>query len=240
MGIFLVFCRVGSACMLMPGFALARAPVMFRVLLALALSAVTYPFLQISNVKLVVEAGLPGAVISETVIGLFFGFLCAIFLHAVRLFASFAMALIGLAGIPGQPVDDLEPNPAFVAIISMTFTMMVFALDIHLLSFRALLSTYSIYPLGHVLNAELMVESIGNVLGDTSLMALQASSPFILHSVGINFALGLIGKLTPQLQVYFALMGISILFALLALYIVGSPIFSFLISSYAGFLESGL
>ena len=71
-------------------------------------------------------------------------------------------------------------------------------------------------------------------------MALQASSPFILHGIGINFALGLIGKLTPQLQAYFALMGVSTVAALLVLYVVGSPVLSFLITRYADFLESGL
>jgi flagellar biosynthesis protein FliR len=239
-GVFLVFCRIGTACMLLPGFAIARAPLLFRVMLAFVISAAVYPFLKISNAKSFSDTVLVGAVLSELFVGFFFGFLCAIFAHAVRFFASFTMALIGLAGIPGQPVDDLEPNPAFVVILSMTFTMMVFALDIHLISFRALLDTYNVYPLGQPPKIESVVEVLGNTLSDSSLMALQASSPFILHSIGINFALGLIGKLTPQLQAYFALMGVSTLAALLGLYIVGSPLLSFMISTYADFLASGL
>jgi flagellar biosynthesis protein FliR len=226
--------------MLLPGFAIARAPLLFRVLLAFVISAAAYPFLRIENAKSFVGTALVSAVMSEILIGLFFGFLCAIFSHSVRFFASFTMALIGLAGIPGQSIDDLEPNPAFVVILSMIFTMMVFAFDLHLVSFRALLETYSVYPIGQAPTIETILEVLGNTLTDTSLMALQASSPFILHSIGINFALGLIGKLTPQLQAYFALLGISTLVALLGLYVVGSPILSFLISSYGNFLESGL
>lgn len=240
LGVFLVFCRVGTACMLLPGFAIARVPLLFRVLLAFVLSAAAYPFLKISFETAVLGAALTSVILGELAVGIFFGFLCATYAHAVRFFGSFVMALIGLAGIPGQPIDDLEPNPAFVVILSMSFTALVFALDIHLVSFRALIETYNVYPLGEAPKVDLVLDTLGNSLRDTSLMALQASSPFILHGIGINFALGLIGKLTPQLQAYFALMGVSTVAALLVLYVVGSPVLSFLITRYADFLESGL
>jgi flagellar biosynthesis protein FliR len=240
LGVFFVFCRIGTACMLLPGFAISRVPLLFRALLAFTLSAVAYPFLQIKLTADFQGAALASTILNELFIGIFFGFLCAIFAHAVRFFGNFVMALIGLAGIPGQPIDDIESNPAFVVIFSMTFTALVFALDIHLMSFRALLETYNIYPLGNSLGIVLVLETLGNTLRDTSLMALQASSPFIFHAIAINFALGLVGKLTPQLQAYFALLGISTLVALLGLYVVGSPLLSFLVASYANFLESGL
>jgi flagellar biosynthesis protein FliR len=236
-GTLLVFCRVGTACMLLPGFAIARVPVMFRVLLAMAVSATSYPFVKASQGMSLSSVEGADVVLNEIFAGLFFGFLCALFVYSVRFFAHFVMSLIGLAGIPGQAIDDLEPNPAFVMLISMSFTALVFALDVHLLSFNALLETYAVHPLGQVPNLGAMTDTLGNLLGDTFLMALQASSPFILHSIGINFALGLVGKLTPQLQAYFALMGVSIVLAFLGLYVIGSPILSYLISSYVGWLE---
>jgi flagellar biosynthesis protein FliR len=125
-------------------------------------------------------------------------------------------------------------------IFSLSFTALVFALDLHLISFGALLETYRLYPLGESPGVVSVIEILTNSLHDTSLMALQAASPFILYGIGINFALGLIGKLTPQLQAYFALMGVSILIAFLGLYGIGSPLLSYMVSSYAGWLESGL
>jgi flagellar biosynthetic protein FliR len=45
-------------------------------------------------------------------------------------------------------------------------------------------------------------------------MGLQMSAPFIVYAVVANLALGLCSKFTPQLQVYFATMGFTILVAL--------------------------
>lgn len=226
--------------MLLPGFAIARVPILFRVLLAFVISAAIYPYLQLSLRKIDPSGEYISVLLNELFVGLFFGFLCALFAHAVRFFANFVMALIGLAGIPGQPIDDLEPNPPFVMFFSMTFTALVFATNIHLLAFKALIETYDVYPLGEAPQLAAVIETLSSTLRDTSLMALQASSPFILHGIGINFALGLIGKLTPQLQAYFALMGVSTLVALLGLYVMGSPLFSFVISNYSDWLANGL
>jgi flagellar biosynthesis protein FliR len=239
-GLFLVFCRVGTAFVLLPGFSFARVPMFVRAMLALVVSASAYPFLKVSFLNQAFTPQMLGAIFNELFMGLFFGFLCALFVYAVRFFAHFVMALVGLAGIPGQAVDDVEPNPAFVMIFSMAFTALIFATDLHLVSFRALLETYQSYPIGTSLSLGLVTESFITVLRDTSLMALQASSPFIVYAIAINFALGLVGKLTPQLQAYFALMGMSILVAFLGLSIIGSPILSFMVTHYAMWLETGL
>jgi flagellar biosynthesis protein FliR len=239
-GIVFVFCRVGTAFILLPGFSFARVPVMFRVLLAFVVSAAAFPFLKLADQSTLANGDVVAVILNELFIGILFGFLCALFVYAVRLFAHFVMALIGLAGIPGQSIDDLEPNPALVMIFSMAFIALVFALNLHLVSFSALLETYKVYPLGQAPSVLSVIETLSNSLRDTSLMALQASSPFILYAIGINFALGLIGKLTPQLQAYFALMGVSILIAFLGLCIIGSPLLSYMVSNYAGWLESGL
>lgn len=213
---------------------------MFRALLAFVVSAAVYPYLQLASDWKLPDGDVVRLILNELLVGIYFGFLCALFVYAVRFFAHFVMALIGLAGIPGQAIDDLEPNPALVMIFSMLFTALVFALDLHLLSFGAAIETYKIYPMGQAPGIGSILETIANTLTDTSLIALQASSPFILYGISINFALGLVGKLTPQLQVYFALMGGSILVALLALAVVGSSLLAHFVTSYAGWLETAL
>ena len=48
-------------------------------------------------------------------------------------------------------------------------------------------------------------------------LAVQMASPFIVLVVVTNLALGLCGKFTPQLQVYFAALGLTILLSFLLL-----------------------
>jgi flagellar biosynthesis protein FliR len=240
LGVALVFCRVGTATMLLPGFAIARVPMLFRVLLAFSVSATAYPFLHVNTIEPSQQTRFIAVALNELLVGVFFGFMCALFAHAVRFSAGFTMALIGLAGIPGQPIEDLEANSPFVMLLSIVFTALVFATDIYLVSLRALLETYAIYPLGSGPAPAVIIENLAIVMRDTSFMALQASSPFLIHGLGINFALGLVGKLTPQLQAYFSLMGLATLVSFLVLFMIGSPMLSFLISSYADWLENGL
>jgi flagellar biosynthesis protein FliR len=225
--------------MLLPGFSIARVPVIIRLFLAFVTSLTIQPLLRITLDAALSENQLAAYVASEMFVGFFFGFLCALFIYAVRFFAHFVMALIGLAGIPGQSVEDVEPNPAFVMILSMSFTALIFALDLHLQGLGAILETYKVYPIGEVPDLQLISLTLSTTLRDTSMMALQASSPFVLYCVGVNFALGLVGKLTPQLQGYFALMGASIIVAFIGLYVVGSPLLSFMVGNYAGWLETG-
>jgi flagellar biosynthesis protein FliR len=236
----LVFCRMGTALMFLPGFAIARVPVTIRAFLALTSSFSIVPFVNLNQTVRGTSSDFVSSILNEILVGAFFGFLCALFVYAVRVFAHTVMALIGLAGIPGQSIDDLEPNPALVVIFSMSFTALVFALDLHLMSFAALLETYRVYPLGNAPGSSITLEAIADTLRNTSLMAVQAASPFVLYGLGINFALGLVGKLTPQLQIYFALSGVSIMIALFGLYIIGATLLSFLISSYASWLSAGL
>jgi flagellar biosynthesis protein FliR len=240
LGIFLVFCRIGTAVMVMPGFAVARAPVLFRVLLAIMLSASIYPMQRASIGFPAGADGLLLTMVNELMTGLWIGFLCALFLYATRFAAHFVMMLIGLAGIPGQVAEDAEPNPPFVLLLSTAFGALVFALDLHLASFQALTRSYALYPLGHAPLAETAVLTIGKVLADTSTMALQASSPFLLYVVAMNVTLGLIGKLTPQLQVYFAMMGLSTMLALVLLALLGSPLLGHIATTYASWLQDRL
>jgi flagellar biosynthesis protein FliR len=237
--LFLVFCRVGTACMLLPGFSSNRFPASFRVLLAAALSMAVLMFFGGFNGREISAAQLPVLAISELVLGLFLGFSGALFVHAVRFAAGFISSLIGLAGIPGQPIEDMEASPPLSSLYSMAFTLLLLNTDLHLASFDALLETYRVFPLGGAPAAGDAQAMLLNVLRDTFLLALQISSPFIIYSFCMNFVLGVIGKITPQLQVYFAFTGVAILGAFLALFLLAPSQLSLAADRYRSLVENG-
>jgi flagellar biosynthesis protein FliR len=92
-GIVFVFCRVGTAFILLPGFSFARVPVIFRTLLAFVVSASAFQFLQAIENKNLSNGDVVVVILNELFIGLFFGFLCALFVYAVRFFAHFVSGL---------------------------------------------------------------------------------------------------------------------------------------------------
>lgn len=203
--------------MLLPGLSNPRLPVYFRVLLAMTLTSALLPAVgpklagsfSFGNLEAVL---VPAA--KEITTGLAFGFWGMCFLQASRLAASTIASTVGLAGVPGAAVDEFDPNSTLASFLTMASTMLILSADLHLTSLGALVRSYEAIPFSTGMPVELLISVTGSTIRDTTLFGLQIASPFIVYSVVVNLALGLCSKFTPQLQVYFATMGLTILLAL--------------------------
>jgi flagellar biosynthetic protein FliR len=208
---FVVFCRVGAALMLLPGFSSPRIPVMVRFFLALALSFSLAPFVaeqaQQSPGSLAANE-LVTVLVREVVIGLAIGATGALIVHGARLAGDVISSSIGLGGIPGQPVDANEPLGQLAALFTLAITMFIFASGLHLVALRGLIGTYSSLPVGTLPPIDSVVQSYVRFARDTSLLALQIASPFLALSLLCNFIVGLLGRMTPKLSLYFSALGL--------------------------------
>ncbi len=239
---FIIFCRIGGALVLMPGFSNPRFPtvvrLMFSMVLSVALTPYLWTYLQDLQVDIKTSHFIP-IIAVETAIGLMFGFWCFCFLHASRFAGTFISTAVGLAGIPGQPIDEQNPSSHLASLLSLTATMLIFASGLHLVSVRALIQTYQILPMGKMPGSLWMVNTTLQLLRETSILALQISSPFILLVVVSNFALGLINRFTPQLSVYFAVTGLVSMISLGILSLASPQLLSMSEQSYSNWLQSG-
>jgi flagellar biosynthetic protein FliR len=136
------------------------------------------------------------------------------FLQASRFAASTIASTIGLAGVPGQAIDEFDPNSTLSTLLTLSTTMLILALNLHLESLAALLRSYDALPMIAGIPVQKLTELTSSTLRNTTLMGLQMAAPFIVYSVVANLALGFCSKFTPQLQIYFATMGLTILVAL--------------------------
>ena len=141
----LVLCRVGSCMMLLPGFGSQRIPMQFRALLAVAVSLTLLPMLYDLGAEAARQAGEPGRPLllgGEILNGLTIGLLARLFMVALSFSATILTNIIGLAPTPGIPIDDTEPAPPLVNLISLTATMLVFATNLHHELIRSLIASY--------------------------------------------------------------------------------------------------
>ena len=70
-------------------------------------------------------------------------------------------------------------------------------------------------------------------------LALRIASPFIVFSLIVNLGIGIAGKLTPQIQVYF-IAGPFVVFAgLVLLYFTFRPILEMFMAGFSSWLTSG-
>lgn len=203
---FLAFCRIGGCLMLMPGFSSSRVPVHVRLFIAvavtLALAPLLLPVLRAALPKIPPDAMI-ALLVSETVIGILIGVMGRLFFLALQFMATAAAMYIGLGTMPGSPIEDTEPLPAFATLITLTATLLFFLTDQHWEVLRALIASYAALPITEPFAVEFGLAKLSDAASSAFILALQISAPFIVYTLIINLMVGIANKLTPQISVYF-------------------------------------
>ncbi|CAN5119265.1 flagellar biosynthesis protein FliR [soil metagenome] len=218
---FLIFCRIGSCLMVMPGMSTARVPLQIRLFTAIALSLALAPSL-IDPVRATAGNAVPSVllilIVTETIAGSVIGLLGRLFFLALQFAATAIANFIGISALPGVPIDEPEAMPALVSIITLTATALFFVTDQHWEMIAGLLASYTAWPVGFVFNAQWGLVQMTDQLRDTFLLALRVCAPFLIYTIIINLAIGLVNKLTPQIPVYFISMPFVVAGGLALLY----------------------
>lgn len=236
---FLIFCRIGTCLMLMPGFSSPRVPVRVRLFLAVAVTLALAPVL-VTNVQEATPGDSPvvllGLIASEMLVGAIIGLMGRMFFLALQFAGSAITMLIGLSNTPDAHIDEGEPVAAVTGLITMTASVLIFVADLHWEVLRALLDSYSAVPVAKELAANFGTIKIVDALSDSFLLALRITAPFIVYSLMINLMFGVLGKLTPQIPVYF----ISVPFVLagggMILYFTSSEFLQLFIDGFSDWL----
>jgi flagellar biosynthetic protein FliR len=203
---FIMFCRIGACLMLMPGFSSPRVPPRVRLFLAIAITLALAPLLM-SHVEAAVGKDSPVAVLgriaSESMTGALLGLMGRIFFLALQFAGGAISMMIGLSNTPDTAIEENEPASSLTSLITLTAVVLLFLTNLHWEILKALVQSYVAMPVTAAPAANLGVTKIVDALSDSFFIALRISAPFIIYSLTINLMFGILGKLTPQIPVYF-------------------------------------
>jgi flagellar biosynthetic protein FliR len=239
---FLLFCRIGGCLMLMPGFSSTRVPVHVRLFIACAITLALAPLLLpglYAALPQMPPAKLFSLLITETFVGALIGMMGRMFFFALQFMATAAAMYIGLGNLPGTPVEDAEPVPAFTTLITLTATLLFFLTDQHWEVLRALHASYSLLPVTEPFAADFSLAKLTDAASAAFLLALQISSPFIVYALLINFMAGIANKLTPQIPVYFIALPIILAGGILIFYFTIAESLRLFMMGFMGWLARG-
>lgn len=202
---FLAFCRVGSCFLIMPGLSSVRVPQQVRLFvalgaslsLALSESAVLLPVANGGSVRFIL------VLVSEVLTGALIGTVARFYLMALQFMGSAIAMSIGYGGMGGPAIEEAEPQAALAAIISFSALLLLFLLDFHHEIIRALLLSYKALPPGVLFDPRSALADLTDTISESFFVCLRLGSPFIAYAILVNFAIGLVNKLTPQIPVYF-------------------------------------
>lgn len=215
----LIFARIGTAMMQLPGFGEIYVPQRFRLLLALILSTLLLPILAPTLPPLPATAAALVVVLgSEIVIGLFIGTLARLLLTALETAGQVVSLQSGLSA-----AQVFNPMLATQTTIPSTFysllgVLLIFLTNLHHLMLRGLVDSYMIFTPGQLPPLGDLSQTAARMVAGSFRLAIEMSGPFIVLGTIFSVALGLIGRLVPQIQILFVsqplqVMGGLILFA---------------------------
>jgi flagellar biosynthesis protein FliR len=200
----LLFCRIGACLMIAPGVGGSQIPVQVRLFAAVGATLALAPMLiDKAHVGALDPITMSRLVACELLAGGVIGVLARLFFSALETLAYAAASLLSLANPFGVEVDQLQDTPPLATLITLGATTMIFVADFHWQIVIALVDSYRAIPFGSAFDARRSLGEIGDVLGQSFLVAVRVASPFFLYSVIVNFAMALINRVTPQIAIFF-------------------------------------
>lgn len=242
LSVFLLFCRIGACLMVIPGFGSDRVPARIRLFIALSVTLALTPLL-----LPVMRAALPdqslatvaGLITSEVFTGLLIGFLGRIFLAALETLATLTSMAVGLSNMQGVAIEGGEALPPLANLMTLTATAMIFISNQHWEVLRGLAGSYQALPPGGALDVAAGLTKFTDQLSTTFVLALRICSPFVIYTVVVNIAIGLVNKLTPQIPVYFISMPFVIAGGMYFLFLTFSEAITLFLDGYFTWLKLG-
>lgn len=203
----LVLCRCAGAIMLLPGFGEDAPPAMLRAGIATGLAVLLTPVVAPSLPAMPASfLRLAGMVIVELMAGMLLGWLTRLLALALAGCGQLISLLTGLSSVL-QPDAVLGAQSAAIGqLFNLLAPVLILATGLYAMPLMALGQSYSVIPAGTALPSGELAEMAVRAVSANFGLAVRLAAPFILVSMIWQIALGLLARLVPQIQVYFASM----------------------------------
>jgi len=233
-----IFCRVGSAVMLLPGLGEAYVPQRVRLVFALMFSLALMPML--ADKVPVLPADLDRFVMvlaTEIGIGLFFGTVVRCTMIALEIAGTVISFQIGLA--TASIFNPLLSDQGSVTSVLITITglVLMFQTDLHHLMLRALIDSYTLFSPGNLPPIGDFTEVVSRTVTRSFAIGMQLSAPFLVILTLMYVALGLMSRLMPQLQIFFVALPLQIGLGFLILLLTFSTLMLWFLENFGDVLR---
>lgn len=207
----LVFARVGTAISLMPGFGSQQVPMDMRLAFALALTLVLTPMLKEFLPAEPAEVSVLFMLLtSEILIGVFLGMVPRIFMGALQTAGTVLSMVAGMANMFIQDPIAEQQSSLFTTFLGLMALTIVFVTNTHHLMLAGLADSYALFPPVGGPPIGDMTDSMAHMVSESFAMGVQLSTPLIVSGFAYYLGLGILGRLMPQLPVFFFGMPIQI------------------------------
>jgi flagellar biosynthetic protein FliR len=233
----LVFARVGTMVMLLPGIGELNMPTRMRLTIALVLTAILLP---LHRSAYAIDLKALGPVITlmfqEMLIGAVLGLTARLAVSALQVAGSVVAQQLGLGFVTAVDPTQNQQGLLVGNFLSVLGVTLIFATDLHHLVIAALNDSYSLFHPGEIPLVGDIAHQVTRTVATAFRIGIQLSAPFLVFGLLFNLGLGVLSRLMPQMQVFFIGLPLSILLGfLLLLLVIGA-----MMGTFVGYLESVL
>lgn len=237
----LVFCRIGTAVMLLPGFGESYIPARVRLFLAAMFSVVLAPVIHSLPPMPSDIMSLFTILLAEIMIGLFLGGLSRMLISAVHMAGMIIAYQSSLASALTQDIAHTQAQGTSLGnLLGMTALVLLFATDLHHLMLRGLADSYTLFQAGQFPQVEDFAGHATQTMNSSFQMAMKMASPHLVIGLIIYLGAGIIARLMPNIQIFFLMMAPQLLISFFILMITASAIMlwymEYIKDSLGGFL----
>lgn len=211
----LIFMRIGMMVMLMPAIGDQAVPAMarlaFALLLSLCLGPIAAPYLPALPSTL---GAMAGQVIKELLVGAMIGLLLQILLLALAVCGETVAIQTTLAFSQTANPSEAQPGSSLTSFLSVMAMALIFATDLDHMFLAAMARSYTLFQPARDLPLMDAATLAVRTFGQAFALGLQLAAPVVVFSVVFNVAIGLVGRMMPQFQVFFVATPLHVLFGL--------------------------
>lgn len=235
----LVFARLGTAMIVLPGFGEQFLPARVRLAVALVLTAAVAPLVRdrMPDMPAAMLHGL-GLVGIEMAYGFFIGISARLILASLHIGGYVISFLSGLSY--AQSVDPTQGGQGGLvsALLTLTGVLLLFVTGAHGIMLAAVKDSFEYFPPGSVPPVDSFTSTIVTLVSTAFAVGLQIAAPFIVYGLVFYIGLGLLQRINPQVQLFFIAIPLQMLFSMVILMVIFSAAMLWFLSSFeSGFAQ---
>jgi flagellar biosynthetic protein FliR len=217
----LVFARIGTMLMLLPGLGEQNISARLRLTFALVLAAVLLP---LHRSAYHIDPGALGPALvmlaEEMLVGATLGITARLTIAALEIAGSVIAQQLGLGFVTAVDPTRGEQGAIVGNFLTLLGITLFFATDMHHLVIAALNDSYNLFEPGELPALGDAAALVTRTVSGAFRIGIQLSAPFLVFGLVFNLGLGVLSRLMPQMQVFFVALPLSIMLGLIFLVLV--------------------
>ncbi len=214
----LIFMRVGTAIMVMPGIGDGFVSNRIRLLFALGFTLVIMPPLLPALPSTVPPPDIFLAMlVTEGLLGYFIGMIGRVLAMALDTAGMIISIQSGLSNAQLFNPSLQSQGSVIGVFMVLSGVLLLFVTNMHHMLLAGVFNSYQSLPVGTILQVEGMLQTVVQVISMAFEIGFHLAAPFLLVITVIYIGMGVLNKVMPQMQVFMIAMPLQILLSFIML-----------------------